>query len=69
MEDLTAPSGFGLTRIPWLSIPGSVPGSEGGYRVFLQTRTMRTSSSQRYVFPSGEGANEYFDFVYGGTRS
>ena len=63
MEDLTPPSGFELTE-GLVVDPQSVPGSEGGYRVIYNGDGNIQMAT--YVFPSAEGANEYFDFVFRG---
>jgi len=63
MEDLTAPSGFELTEALRVD-PQSVPGSNGGYKVIYDADGANIQLAT-YVFPSDEGANEYFDFVFG----
>jgi hypothetical protein len=67
MEDLTAPSGFELTE-GLIVDPQSVPGSDGGYKVIYNADGANIQLPT-YVFPSEEGANEYFDFVFGGPAA
>lgn len=62
MENLSPATGFELTE--GLSVdPQSVPGSEGGYKVIFNAEEANITLAA-YVFPSDEGANEYFDFVF-----
>lgn len=65
MEDLEAPAGFELTE--GLSVnPQSVPGSDSGYKVIYNAAGANILLAT-YTFPSDEGANEYFDFVFAGS--
>jgi hypothetical protein len=64
MEDVSPPPGFELTEGLGVD-PQSVPGSEGGYRVIYNGDDANIGLAT-YVFSGAEGANEYFDFVFGG---
>lgn len=63
MEELSPPPGFDLTESLVVD-PQSVPGSEGGYKVIYDADRAQINLAT-YVFPSNDGADHYFDFVFG----
>ncbi len=67
MEDLSPPPGFELTEGLGVD-PQSVPGSEGGYKVIYNAEEANIQLAT-YVFPSDEGANQYFNFVFMGAEA
>jgi hypothetical protein len=67
MEDLSPPLGFELTE-GLVVDPQSVPGSEGGYKVIYDSDRANINLAT-YVFPSDDGAAQYFDFVFGGPSA
>jgi len=62
MKDLSPPPGFELTEGLGVS-PQSVPGSEGGYKVIFDAEGANITLAA-YVFPSDEGADQYFEYVF-----
>jgi len=67
MEDLSPPRGWELTEGLGVD-PRSVPGSEGGYKVIFNAEGANIQLAT-YVFPSDEGANQYFNFVFTGPAA
>ena len=62
MKDLSPPPGFELTEGLGVD-PQSGPGSEGGYKVIFNAEGANIQLAA-YVFPTDEGADQYFDFVF-----
>ena len=67
MEDLSPPPGFELTE-GLVVDPQSVPGSEGGYKVIFNAEGANIILAA-YIFPSDEGADQYFDFVFASSSA